>query len=231
MSDDYDDDYQADAEYLKNYVPPAPSDPQESLDEVRQAALRAGLEAYELDERDLATLDGEPTEQREALPILAIVGRPNVGKSTLINRIIGRRLAVVEDTPGVTRDRVTYEAEWAGRDFMLMDTGGWEAGVHGIDLSVAQSAEVAMELADVVLFVVDATVGPTATDEKVVKLLRKTKKPVVLVANKVDGPQGELEAASLLNRLADSERVVVHDVAGTTRSESASRFSSEDLPT
>ncbi|WP_291381914.1 ribosome biogenesis GTPase Der [Demequina sp.] len=276
MSDDYDDDSPADAEYLKNYVPPAPSDPAESLDQVREAALRAGLEAYELDERDLATLEGEPAEQREALPILAIVGRPNVGKSTLINRIIGRRLAVVEDTPGVTRDRVTYQAEWAGRDFMLMDTGGWEAGVHGIDLSVAQSAEAAMDLADAMLFVVDATVGPTATDEKVVKLLRKTKKPVVLVANKVDGPQGELEAAalwnlglgepypvsalhgrgvgdlldvavaalptearmvddegsprrvalvgrpnvgksSLLNKLADSERAVVNELAGTTR--------------
>lgn len=178
---------------------PAPSDPAESLEAVREAALRAGLAAYELDDADLAVLDGDVVEQREALPVLAIVGRPNVGKSTLVNRIIGKRVAVVEDTPGVTRDRVTYRADWAGRDFMLMDTGGWERNVSGIDLSVAQAAETAMEIADALLFVVDATVGATATDEHVVKLLRKTKKPVVLAANKVDGPQGELEAAALWN--------------------------------
>ena len=176
---------------------PAPSDAPESLDEIREAALRAGLESYELSEEDLLALEGPTIEQREALPVLAIVGRPNVGKSTLVNRIVGRRVAVVEDTPGVTRDRVTYRAEWAGRDFLLMDTGGWEHNVSGIDLSVAQAAEAAMDIADALMFVVDATVGATATDEQVVKLLRKTKKPVLLVANKVDGPQAELEAAAL----------------------------------
>src|SRR6188768_3391005 len=134
---------------------------------------------------------------QERLPILAIIGRPNVGKSTLVNRIIGKRLAVVEDTPGVTRDRVTYPAEWAGTDFLLMDTGGWERNVTGIDLSVAQAAEAAIDMADAIVFVVDATVGATASDEHVVRLLRKAKKPVVLAANKVDGPQGELEAARL----------------------------------
>lgn len=178
---------------------PVPSDPTESLDEVREAALRAGLADYDLTDEDLATLDDEPVEQVEALPVLAIVGRPNVGKSTLVNRIVGKRVAVVEDTPGVTRDRVTYRAEWAGRDFTLMDTGGWEANVTGIDLSVAQAAEAAIDMADAVLFVVDAMVGATATDERVVKLLRKADKPVVLAANKVDGPQGELEAAALWN--------------------------------
>ena len=90
------------------------------------------------------------------LPVLAVVGRPNVGKSTLVNRIIGRREAVVEDKPGVTRDRVTYEAEWAGRRFKVVDTGGWEQDVLGIDASVAAQAEYAIEAADAVVFVVDA---------------------------------------------------------------------------
>lgn len=185
---------------LEDVPPPMPvaSDPEESLDEVREAALRAGLDDYELSPEDLAALEGdvEPVTER-ALPILAVIGRPNVGKSTLVNRILGKRLAVVEDKPGVTRDRVLYPAEWSGTDFMLMDTGGWEAKVTGLDLSVAQQAEVAVEMADAVMFVVDSKVGPTASDEKVVRLLRRSGKPVVLAANKVDGPQGELEAASL----------------------------------
>ncbi|MFF9149676.1 ribosome biogenesis GTPase Der [Streptomyces sp. NPDC055051] len=131
------------------------------------------------------------------LPVLAVVGRPNVGKSTLVNRIIGRREAVVEDKPGVTRDRVTYEAEWAGRRFKVVDTGGWEQDVLGIDASVATQAEYAIEAADACLFVVDATVGATDTDEAVVKLLRRAGKPVVLAANKVDGQSGEADAATL----------------------------------
>ncbi|MEU7020959.1 ribosome biogenesis GTPase Der [Streptomyces sp. NPDC046203] len=131
------------------------------------------------------------------LPVLAVVGRPNVGKSTLVNRIIGRREAVVEDRPGVTRDRVTYEAEWAGRRFKVVDTGGWEQDVLGIDASVAAQAEFAIEAADACLFVVDATVGATDTDEAVVKLLRRAGKPVVLAANKVDGQSGEADAATL----------------------------------
>jgi GTP-binding protein len=179
---------------------PVASDPEESLDAVREAALRAGLDEYDLSPEDLAALAGEDAPETEsALPTLAVIGRPNVGKSTLVNRIIGKRLAVVEDKPGVTRDRVSYPAEWSGTDFMLMDTGGWEAKVQGLDLSVAQQAEVAIDMADAILFVVDATVGATASDEKVVALLRKSGKPVVLAANKVDGPQGELEAAALWN--------------------------------
>ncbi|MGW9027599.1 ribosome biogenesis GTPase Der [Streptomyces sp. NPDC055722] len=133
------------------------------------------------------------------LPVLAVVGRPNVGKSTLVNRIIGRREAVVEDKPGVTRDRVTYEAEWAGRRFKVVDTGGWEQDVLGIDASVAAQAEYAIEAADAVVFVVDAKVGATDTDEAVVRLLRKAGKPVVLAANKVDGQSGEADAAYLWN--------------------------------
>src|ERR1700755_2785371 len=92
------------------------------------------------------------------LPVLAVVGRPNVGKSTLVNRILGRREAVVEDVPGVTRDRVAYEANWAGRRFTLVDTDGWENKAEGIQIRVAEQAEIAIELADAVLFVVDATV-------------------------------------------------------------------------
>src|SRR5690606_32097024 len=132
-------------------------------------------------------------------PVVAIVGRPNVGKSALVNRILGRREAVVEDTPGVTRDRVTYKAEWNDRRFSLVDTGGWEPDAKGIDRSVAAQAEIAIDLCDVVLFVVDAMVGATSTDEHVVKLLRKSGKPVFLIANKVDDTRQEPEAAALWN--------------------------------
>jgi GTP-binding protein len=130
-------------------------------------------------------------------PVLAIVGRPNVGKSTLVNRILGRREAVVEDTPGVTRDRVSYSAHWNGRPFTLVDTGGWEHDARGIHARVADQAEIAVDMADAVLLVVDANVGATATDEAVVKMLRRKKKPVILVANKVDDLAQEAEAAAL----------------------------------
>lgn len=168
----------------------------------RASALRAGLEQYELDEEDIgilesATEDPDAIVYLPALPVLAIVGRPNVGKSALVNRIIGRREAVVEDTPGVTRDRVNYKGEWNNRKFTIVDTGGWEPDAKGINASVAAQAEVAIDLADAVLFVVDATVGATATDEHVVRMLRSTKKPVILVANKVDDPRQEADAAVL----------------------------------
>src|SRR5690606_19704126 len=219
-------------------------------------------------------------EEAEAAtrPVVAVVGRPNVGKSTLVNRILGRREAVVEDVPGVTRDRVAYDGEWSGRRFTLVDTGGWEVDATGIHLRVAEQAEVAVDLADAVLFIVDATVGATDTDEQVVRLLRRSGKPVILIANKVDDQRVEADAAmlwslglgqpwpvsalhgrgvgdaldalldvlpdttsvpgayprggprrvallgrpnvgksSLLNKLAGSERVVVDNVAGTTR--------------
>jgi len=130
-------------------------------------------------------------------PVLAVVGRPNVGKSTLVNRILGRREAVVEDVPGVTRDRVTYDAQWRGRRFTVVDTGGWDPDAVGLQKAVAAQAEVAVAAADAVLFVVDVTVGATDTDEAVVKVLRKAKKPVVLVANKVDDERAEADAAML----------------------------------
>ncbi|MCX5202152.1 ribosome biogenesis GTPase Der [Streptomyces sp. NBC_00237] len=147
---------------------------------------------------DLADIEGALDEANAGpLPVLAVVGRPNVGKSTLVNRIIGRREAVVQDKPGVTRDRVSYEAEWAGRRFKVMDTGGWEQDVLGLDASVAAQAEYAIQTADAVVFVVDSTVGATDTDEAVVRLLRKAGKPVVLCANKVDGLSGEADATAL----------------------------------
>ncbi len=132
-------------------------------------------------------------------PVLAVIGRPNVGKSTLVNRIIGRREAVVEDTPGVTRDRVSYDAQWNGRTFTVVDTGGWDPDAKGMAERIAQQAEVAMTVADAILFVVDSRVGITDIDERVVKLLRASKKPVILAANKVDDQRGELEAAALWN--------------------------------
>ena len=254
---------------------------EEPSDEAVEAALRAGLSEYALDDEDLSLLEDEELEGPRAavqrnLPVVAVVGRPNVGKSTLVNRILGRREAVVEDRPGVTRDRVFYEAEWTGKDFWLVDTGGWEDRVQGIAYRVAEQAEVAVSLADVVLFIVDANVGVTTTDEQLLKVLRKANVPIVLVANKVDDQRGELEAAalwslglgephavsalhgrgsgdlldavvaampeegrgaaadhgprrvalvgrpnvgksSLLNRLAGEQRVVVDDIAGTTR--------------
>ena len=130
-------------------------------------------------------------------PVLAVVGRPNVGKSTLVNRILGRREAVVEDVPGVTRDRVTYDAQWRGRRFTVVDTGGWDPDAVGIQKAVAAQAEVAVAAADAVLFVVDVNVGATDSDEAVVRVLRKAGKPVVLVANKVDDERGEADAAML----------------------------------
>jgi len=133
------------------------------------------------------------------LPIVALLGRPNVGKSTLINRFLGRREAIVEDTPGVTRDRVTYECVWNGRDFMVMDTGGWESKPDGISIGVSLSAELAMKEADVLLFVVDAQVGALDEDDVLVQELRKMKKPIILIANKVDGPSEEAEAHGLWN--------------------------------
>ncbi len=248
----------------------------------RAEALRAGLEDYALEDEDRLLLEGGELGDLDAgggaaLPVLAIVGRPNVGKSALVNRILGRRAAVVEDVPGVTRDRVTYRGEWEGRPFTLVDTGGWEPDAAGLDAAVAAQAEVAVELADAVLFVVDAIVGATASDEQVVRMLRATNKPVRLVANKVDDVRqeayiGELWGlglgepwavsavhgrgvadlldevmrmlpkesgvakpelggprrvalvgrpnvgkSSLLNKSAREDRVVVSDVAGTTR--------------
>ncbi|HWG64761.1 MAG TPA: ribosome biogenesis GTPase Der [Streptosporangiaceae bacterium] len=225
------------------------------------------------------------SETAPPTPVVAVVGRPNVGKSTLVNRILGSRQAVVEDVPGVTRDRVAYDASWRGREFTLVDTGGWEPfpGAEEGQASrvlaerVTSQARLAASTADAVLFVVDAVVGITDADEAVAAVLRRSGKPVVLAANKVDDTPGEPAAtalwslglgeplpvsalhgrgsgdlldavldalpeapreqfgadegprrvaligrpnvgkSSLLNTLAGQERVLVDDVAGTTR--------------
>jgi GTP-binding protein len=126
-------------------------------------------------------------------PVVAVVGRPNVGKSTLVNRIIGRREAIVEERPGVTRDRKIVEAEWNGVEFDLVDTGGWLDNDDPLDRQVSTQAERAMKQADLLLFVVDATVGITDEDDRVAALLRRTDRPVLLVANKVDSDAREAD--------------------------------------
>ena len=133
------------------------------------------------------------------LPKVVIVGRPNVGKSTLVNRIIGSREAIIEDVPGVTRDRVSYEAEWNGKSFYVVDTGGWEPTAEGIALKISDAAESAIVDADLVLFVVDAQVGQQSDDDALISVLRKSRKEVMLIANKVDSEKDELEAHSLWN--------------------------------
>jgi GTPase len=159
-----------------------------------------------VDEVDLGNENTENTEGNEEdgpggpAPVLAVVGRPNVGKSTLVNRILGSRQAVVEDTPGVTRDRVAYDATWRGRAFTLVDTGGWEPSVEGsgqLAAKVAAQARVAVDAADAVLFVTDAVVGITDADAAVAAVLRRSKKPVVLAANKVDDAPAEAGVHSL----------------------------------
>ena len=244
----------------------------------------ANLEGYDLDGQDRELLNGAGASSfglpatTQKIGVLAVVGRPNVGKSTLVNRILGRRAAVVEDTPGVTRDRVSYDAEWSGVNFKLVDTGGWEADVEGIESAIAGQAQVAVQLADTVILVVDGQVGMTATDERIVTMLRSAGKPVLVAVNKVDDYAAEYLTAefwklglgqpygvsamhgrgigelldssinalkqtsqdsgtqtpigirrvalvgrpnvgksSLLNQVAQQERSVVNDLAGTTR--------------
>ena len=164
------------------------------------AALTARAQAAARSE--FGDLDAELSDMERAagtaqLPTLAIIGRPNVGKSTLVNRILGRREAVVEDVPGVTRDRVSYEAEWNGKHFLVMDTGGWDTRARGLGGQIAGQAKRALSDADAVLFVLDATVGATDADEEVAKVLQRADVPVLVVANKVDDSDAELAATAL----------------------------------
>ena len=177
----------------------------DSIDSTRTVSpLAMAFDAVEVDSTNLdldETVERiwELLRQRSllGLPIVAILGRPNVGKSTLINRFLGRREAIVEDTPGVTRDRIQYECERGGRRFIIMDTGGWEAKPDGISVQVSAGAEIAMQEADVLAFVVDAQVGALDEDDILVQHLRKAKKPLILIGNKVDGEREESEAHGL----------------------------------
>ena len=188
-----------------------------------------------------------------AKPIVAIVGRPNVGKSTLFNRIAGQRISIVEDTPGVTRDRIYADAEWLNYNFTLIDTGGLEPESDDMMLkNMYSQAEIAIESADVIIFVADVKTGMVDADLQVANILRKSQKPVVLAVNKMDdlakygmdimldevvkhfpedktGEEDEdiikvaiigkpnVGKSSLINRILGEERVIVSDVAGTTR--------------
>jgi GTP-binding protein len=143
------------------------------------------------------TVEHQEDESTGRLPRVAVVGRPNVGKSTLVNRLLGRRAAITQEQPGVTRDRVAYQAEWSGRRFELVDTGGWEPRATGLQARVVAQAERAMADADLLLFVVDATVGVTEEDAAVAGRLRRGRVPVLLVANKVDSAAAEPQTGTL----------------------------------
>ena len=145
----------------------------------------------ELTEEEWAELEAEygiaqPDVVTEALPTVSIVGRPNVGKSSLVNRFIGRREAVVEDHPGVTRDRVSYITDWGGRRFWVQDTGGWDPDAKGIHAAIARQAEAAMATSDVIVMVVDAKTAITETDAVMARNLQRSEVPVILVANKFE---------------------------------------------
>jgi GTP-binding protein len=155
------------------------------------------MTALGFDPAEFAADDLEPAQELSPAPVLAVVGRPNVGKSTLVNRLLGRREAVVQDIPGVTRDRVAYDALWNGRRFTLVDTGGWEPDATGLQAAVAAQADLAMATADAVLLVVDASVGATATDEAVARVLRRSDRPVLLAATKVDDDRLTADVAAL----------------------------------
>ncbi len=182
-------------------------DSRDRLDSTRKISpLRPAEDAMELDSTaldldEVVDLIWNWLEHRNllGLPTVAVIGRPNVGKSTLVNRMIGRREAIVEDTPGVTRDRVKYQAEWNGRRFILIDTGGWEVSPEGISEKITAGAEMAISEADVIMFVIDAQVGALDEDSSLVDLLRRSKKKIILAANKVDGPNEETYAHALWN--------------------------------
>jgi GTP-binding protein len=179
----------------------------DQIDSTRTVSpLRPAEDALELDSTELSLdevidviWEWLSRKSLLGLPKVAVIGRPNVGKSTLVNRIIGRREAIVEDTPGVTRDKVKYEAEWNGRRFILIDTGGWEMAPEGISEKITAGSESAIAEADVILFVIDAQVGALDEDSSLLDLLRKSHKKTVLAANKVDGPNEETLAHSLWN--------------------------------
>ena len=172
-----------------------------AISPLAQAEDAAVIDSTRLTLQEVADQIWKWLKQRNllGLPTIAVIGRPNVGKSTLVNRMIGRREAIVEDTPGVTRDRVKYEAEWNGRRFFLIDTGGWEVKPEGISEKITAGAEAAIREADLVMFVVDAQVGALDEDQSLVDLLRKSGKKVILVGNKIDNAEDEADGYALWN--------------------------------
>jgi GTP-binding protein len=152
--------------------------------------------------------------ERSSLPVVAVVGRPNVGKSSLVNRILGRRDAIVEETPGVTRDRMSYTASWRGRDFEVVDTGGLEPGTSGLEERVSEQAQVAIETADVVVFVGDVVAGVVQDDHVIAAILRRSDRPVIVAVNKVDDP-ADAPAAAAWHRLGFDRVVPVTALHGT----------------
>jgi GTP-binding protein len=173
------------------------------MDETITGGDRAAMAELGLDPADFAAADeefggdGEGGADQGPAPVLAVVGRPNVGKSTLVNRFLGRREAVVQDIPGVTRDRVSYDALWNGRRFTVVDTGGWEPDATGLQKEVAAQAELAMRTADAILLVVDGRVGATSVEEAAARVLRRSDRPVLVAATKVDDERAVAETASL----------------------------------
>lgn len=142
----------------------------------------------------MTTSDFELDSEKPQLPIVAVIGRPNVGKSTLINRLIGRREAIIEDQPGVTRDRIKYEAQWNGRTFIVMDTGGWEPDPEpqSINWRISAGAEAAIAEADLLLLIIDISIGALDEERALVNVIRKSGKPVLVIGNKADSPESEL---------------------------------------
>ena len=167
----------------------------DSVDFLMSEIAQSPVFVSDLEEEDNHFGEFQPLD--EWFPVVAILGRPNVGKSTLVNRIIGQRSAVTEDTPGVTRDRVSYQAEWNGRNFMVVDTGGWDSKATGLYEQVARQAEFAVTQADLCLLVIDASVGATDDDLLLIRKLRESKIPILLIANKVDSPKDESDASLL----------------------------------
>lgn len=176
-------------------------DSNRSISPLTKAADAAEIDSTRLSLQEVVDQIWKWMQQRNllGLPTVAVIGRPNVGKSTLVNRMIGRREAIVEDTPGVTRDRVKYEAEWNGRRFFLIDTGGWEVKPEGISEKITAGAESAIAEADLIMFVIDAQVGALDEDQLLVNLLRKSNKKVILVANKIDNASDESDGYALWN--------------------------------
>jgi GTP-binding protein len=160
------------------------------------------------------TSEDPATPEFEAVPVVAVVGRPNVGKSSLVNRVLGRREAIVQERPGVTRDRRAFAADWDGRRFEIVDTGGLEPGAEGLDARITEQAHVAMEAADLILLVVDATTGYTKDDLEVARMLRRSPKPVIVVVNKVDRP-GDPAAVAEFFGLGLGDPIPVSALHGT----------------